>query len=1108
MGFDVAGASGTARTGDHGPAWRFAAVWATGPDTSLDGVFRLMALRPGPDGGWESFDRFCAPFPHSEVDGATARMMREYGVTGADLEGAPAASEVFAEFNEFLAGGPVITAEAGAFGAWYEHLACRAGEPEDGLLGLDGLAGLFFPGRRSGPRSGADTHARAPRDVQRELAVIISRFLGLDPDVVRLATLGWYRSFRGLREEDADAARKLELALTLADRPGEWAGDTGELFPAGGELRDGALAACLDVPQDELSSRIWAVLDGLQPACAAEGEAWLVHGTVPVEAPGPTPLDAPDVRRVDDVFQVHMPGLIDGEGVPGGGLYREGQHQVAAEVARTLGAEELLLVHAPTGTGKTLAYLVPAMIWAVRNNLRVGVSTFTRALQEQAVDHEVPRALKALAHAGVGQVPRISLLKGRTNYLCWRALCLHVPGEDDSPHAWLAWTTLTLFALTDTDGDLDRLPVRSALDASMHYQHPAVRALNTLVRGVRGAVGCCSAKDDRATCAAEVARLKAERSHVVVTNHSFALARQSFFKHVIFDECEHLHSQAHAAWSHSLSLTELRSFTTGLRQPGRPRARAPLDRLEQVVPEGGAARAALDECIAAWFAVLASLDGLERSLGHFKDWRETLQRARENRDEHSLLREYIDGADDIIGAGELLRDRIDLQQACTALEMGLSALAADLDTVPMRGIPRLRRTLELTRSALLEHIETIGAWIPIQEGAPRFRSQTFHDLETDMRGNDVLSARVLLPNEYLGRYYYPQISSAVLISATTWMRGGFDGARGYLGLDRAAEPAPDEERDPCSVRTFRAPDPFDYSRVLVCVPKDAPIYGSDRQRFNEYVRKFIAHLGERTRGRMLVLFTNSEDVRRTGQELSGFFRARRIPFWFQNMPGLRKEELGELFRSRTDSVLLGVDTFWYGADFPGETLEYLVIVKLPFGVPDRYHQAQCAVLGAGAQRKRIYMPRALGKFRQGFGRLMRRESDRGVVFVLDGRILSGRNREFLNELPVESGLAGEDSEWRENPARLLVAETDDCIHEALAHMNMLADVKRRGLDTPLASDVKRSRPARPDPSGSHGPPVRKRSQAPRTFQPTPPPRPKPPPAEPEILDIPSGDLPF
>ncbi len=290
----------------------------------------------------------------------------------------------------------------------------------------------------------------------------------------------------------------------------------------------------------------------------------------------------------------------------------------------------------------------------------------------------------------------------------------------------------------------------------------------------------------------------------------------------------------------------------------------------------------------------------------------------------------------------------------------------------------------------------------------------------------------------------------MLLSATTWLRGGFDSARAYLGLDRAAIPAPDETRPACSVRCMRAPDPFDYRRVLVALPSDAPSYSDERGAWNAYVRRFISHLGERTRGRMLVLFTNQEELRRFGEELSGFFSARRIPFWYQGMRGVAKEELANLFRGRVDSILMGVDTFWYGADFPGETLEYLVIVKLPYGVPDRYHHAQCAALGSGAQRKRIYLPRALAKFRQGFGRLMRRETDRGCVFLLDTRAQMPQHRIFLGELPLAGGLDPDgDSAWVPQGARMVRASTDECLHAALTHMDMLADVRRRGLDAPF-----------------------------------------------------------
>jgi ATP-dependent DNA helicase DinG len=322
----------------------------------------------------------------------------------------------------------------------------------------------------------------------------------------------------------------------------------------------------------------------------------------------------------------------------------------------------------------------------------------------------------------------------------------------------------------------------------------------------------------------------------------------------------------------------------------------------------------------------------------------------------------------------------------------------------------------------------------------------FHDVESDARGELVLTARVLLPNEVLGRFYHPRLASGVFLSATTWLRQGFEAAQGYLGLDRAAAPDEDEERPPSLVRTFRAPEVFDYSRVLVCVPRDVPPVARDKERFLAYVGEFLGRLGERTRGRVLGLFTNSDDLKRVGARLEGRFRARGVPLLYQGMRGTTKEELGDRFRA-ADSVLLGVDTFWYGADFPGECLEYLVIVKLPYGVPDRYHQAQCAAIGVSEQRRQIYMPKSLSKFRQGFGRLMRRESDRGCVFVRDGRALDPRHRAFLRELPVAQTF--ENDPDADDLARLVRGDTDHCVREALRHMHLTESVRERGLDTPF-----------------------------------------------------------
>jgi Rad3-related DNA helicase len=465
-----------------------------------------------------------------------------------------------------------------------------------------------------------------------------------------------------------------------------------------------------------------------------------------------------------------------------------------------------------------------------------------------------------------------------------------------------------------------------------------------------------------------------------------------------------------------------------------------------VLPNSLAAES-LAQAFGFWEEAREALDELGLALDNFIEWRAAKETERDQKDRHSLLNEYVLSPE----SAPLLLARADLGAATQTLSATLAQVVEQLDTIPMRGLPRLRRQLELLRGELETLYADLDAWMPLRDGKVEFNEHTFYDVVIDPRGRTQLAARVLLPNEYLGRHYYPELKNAVLLSATTWLRKGFESAQAYLGLDRAASPASDETRPACVVRCVRAIDPFDYRRVLVALPKDAPPYSAQREAWSEYVRRFITHLGERTRGRMLVLFTNQEELRRFGEELSGFFRARRIPFWYQGMRGVAKEELAQLFRSRTDSILMGVDTFWYGADFPGETLEYLVILKLPYGVPDRYHHAQCAAIGSGEQRRRIYMPRALAKFRQGFGRLMRRESDRGCVFVLDVRALARQHHAFLDELPLAGALQS-DGTWSSAGARLVRATTDECLHAGLAHMDMLADVRRRGLDTDFAGE--------------------------------------------------------
>jgi len=1057
----------------------FAAIWTTGPDPGADRALRLMAERTDALGAG-AFDRLLRAQAAQAEDAADRRTQRELGLTAADLESGADAREATAELCGFLEGATVVVPERAPFEAWLARLT-GTGEVPVRVVGLTEVAALLLPGRLAseGARlaaklTGSDELARRPRavrpaDLRDALAELVGRVLrfaargttvtgledelpleGTKPSVEHGGVLGLiahaqFESWDALRDEDSRAAEIQALALRLVEHPTAWVRG-GELFAAGITLDDGRLTAAY-----RGFDSIYHAVDELRPSWGRLAKAEAKREPFPNVIEEPKTLSSDDRKLVDEILQEHLPRAFAPPTTSAlktsAPSYREGQHQVAAEIAGGFGLRGLQLMHAPTGTGKTLAYLVPTALWALRNGVRVGVATFTRALQEQALDREVPLLRLLLKKAGVTAEPRIALLKGRENYLCWRALRLMTPERRDDAATRLAWATVAGFALTDPDGDLDRLPRAAPL--GLVREDAYRRALSRLLDDARSRSGCCLHRDDREDCAGYASRRRAERAHLVVTNHAFALARREFFRHLVFDECEHLHAQAHRAFSHTVALRALRELLTALYKPGGT-SRAPLNRVAALVlPESEAAKA-LARCVDAQEEALTGLDELQRAIYRFKLWREDVGGRRDERDNHSLFREYVDayeaeGGDD---AQVLLDAHGGMYRGLVDLGVALSELAEHLDTLPTRGVQRIRRTLDILRADLDEVTGAVEAWIPRGEQAqPLFRDETFHDVETTPRGFDVLVARVLLPHEHLGRYYYPELSGAVLISATTWLKGGFDAQSRYLGCWRAANPSDDEERVGTPLSTFRAPDAFDYSRVLVCAPRDAPAPNAGKRAALEYVARFACYLGERTRGRILVLFTNADDCAQAAKLAEPFFTARRIPFWHQRMEGTVKEELSERFRSTVDSVMFGLDTFWYGADFPGETLEHLVIARLPYGVPDRYHHAQCAVLGAPEQRKQIYMPRALAKFRQGFGRLMRKESDRGCVYLLDPRILDPRHRTFLRELPLsmpELGEANPDPEG--GGARLVRGDAERCFREAFAHMGLTADLKRRMLD--------------------------------------------------------------
>lgn len=1004
------------------------------------------------------------------------------------LSGARSESWSRPQARERLAGALVIVPRRVLVETWL----ASAGDDAPFLFGLDELAGFLAPGGlgadfekllalRAGARSehgGAGLDAAGPNELLRAARALVESVHTLAAP--ELAALGhaWNEAAVRLERELPREAGRLAALARLVDRPSAWFGASDGIFGApghgAGAAHDGRLAAAT------------AEFADLELAFAESRPGWEFRargGSVELENLPPhheevVPLGDADLERVHDALAKVLPSLGGARVAHGRPLEaRDAQVEIGDRIAQSLGRRQHLLLHAPTGTGKTLAYLVPGLLFAVRNGVRLGLSTYTKALQRQAYDRDLPLALELLARVGLDPAPRVCVLKGRSNYVCWRALISLAPGPADGAARHLSFCHALAFALTSPDGDVDRFA--SVGLAPFEGVENLATEWELLRRSFVARSGCCSRRGARGLCGADAARLRAETCHGVITNHAFALARPEFFRHIVFDECEHLHDQAHGAFSRAVSLERARRL---LDEISGTRGRGPLEVLRRTIDGAlsfGAAQAELSHALTSRTAARSALERLVRRAREFCDWRTEQEKSRDRGGEHALLREWLtDGLErGAENAQALVAAHSEVGRHLSGLTTSLRALSDGLFEVPVPRKERVRFELDAQIGDLEELLDAILVWLPMRDGALAFDDGTFHDaLE---RGNDVvLETRVLLPHEHLGRFHYPKLAGAVYLSATTLLRGGFDDARRYLGLERAASPAPEEERPPETVATFAAPESFDYSRVCVCVPSDVPDYRADKRGWMEHGARLVAHLAERTGGRLLALYTNQEDLLGVARLVRPYLAARGIEVLAQNT-GTSAERLAERFRTHGRAVLLGVDAFWFGADFPGEALEYLVIAKLPYGVPDRYHHAQCAALGKSEQRRAIYLPRALARFRQGFGRLMRRADDSGCVFVLDRRVTEPQHRLFLRELPLAesfvgpSGPGGHDGDQhgdfdagfeggggevvragsvghvgsvgRGRGARLVRAETDRCIAAAFEHMALAQRVRRADL---------------------------------------------------------------
>jgi DNA polymerase-3 subunit epsilon/ATP-dependent DNA helicase DinG len=651
--------------------------------------------------------------------------------------------------------------------------------------------------------------------------------------------------------------------------------------------------------------------------------------------------------------------------------FEERPQQQAALRAVTLALNEghRLLLEAGTGIGKSLAYLVPAALHARENGGRVVVSTATINLQEQLTGKDVP-ALEALLP--VDGAFMACQLKGRRNYLCLRRFqALQASPSLSDDEARIASRILIWLTQTET-GDRSEMRLSPGEEA--------------LWRRLCAEGADCNANNSpfvvEGTCFLQRARQRAEASHIVVVNHALLLSDIAHggrvvpsYDHLIIDEAHHLEEEATRQFGFSggeRELTDLLDRGEALRRDvaaalrGSTGALGPGARLTSTVEAVARAAAATRPRIAeissqlgAFLQQHAATDAgggeqpllINRAMRVQPDWSH-VEIAWEN--VRLVLRDL----------GVLLEE---LAQALTD--------SADVDPINLELV--LAEVDALTQETK-DVCDGLAAAIELED------PQRIVWLELDRRdGSPLVASAPLRVDETLRQRLYEGRRSVVLTGASLAVQGSFDYMRERLGLEDAHELLLDS--------------PFDYRHAaLLLVPSDMP--EPARPDYTDALSRALVDLARASGGRALVLFTSHSALRTVYALASGSLQGDGIRVLAQGIDGSPRQ-LVQALRADPATVILGTASFWEGVDIAGEALSLLIIARLPFSVPTE------PVFAARASQyddsfSQYAVPQAALRFKQGFGRLIRSRSDRGVVAVLDRRIRSkAYGSAFLDSLP-------------------------------------------------------------------------------------------------------------
>jgi ATP-dependent DNA helicase DinG len=683
---------------------------------------------------------------------------------------------------------------------------------------------------------------------------------------------------------------------------------------------------------------------------------------------------------MDTSFGEYLDGIYEKNGALektlSGYEKREGQRDMSEEIYDAFQANKHALIEAETGTGKSLAYLLPAIYESLRTRKRLVVSTYTTQLQSQLLEEEIPLIRRLLS------IPfTIALLKGKTHYISLERFEKELKETAHDNYDITLTKAMILVWLTETDtGDIDEIHLPSS--GYLFYQR-----VSTDKEGYTDSYSPWLSKSYY-----HKAKRLAQKADIIVTNHAL-ICTDMFndyeilpaYEKIIIDEAHHFQEIAavhygikidYANMLYTLNQLGLQNEESKLLAKilGRLEENTehlPLNKWDEIITN---AKNEIDDLFRQIFQYVVEQNNKDKSLSDVGRTQYRFENEKEKSKDWALITEMaarlIFYLRDIIHILSLVEDSFAKQESFD--KMDKDELKGNIEIIQSY-IDRMEQ-LFLTGDSD-EHVK----WVEIEASGAKNAVYLYRE-PIDMSG--------LLSDDFFNKK-----ESVILTSATLTMRKSFSFIQKELGLET--------ER----LITRKIDSPFSYEdQVQLLIPNDFPdIKYGKQEDFIYATSEAIISLAEVTSGRLLVLFTSYDMLRKTLYVLRESLKSRFV-ILAQGISSSSRSRLKKNFQTFDQAILLGTSSFWEGVDIPGEDLSALMIVRLPFQPPDHpKYEAKSAYLKAAGRNAfmELALPHAVIRFKQGFGRLIRSNQDRGIVFICDTRIINARyGKYFIDSIPA------------------------------------------------------------------------------------------------------------